>query len=100
MHLTYNARDFLRDCLLSIYKTVGSLSFEIIVVDNHSEDGTLEMLRSEFPDVRLLINDENTGYTRPNNQAMRVSQGRYVVLLINPDTLVEPECNYRTCQFP
>jgi GT2 family glycosyltransferase len=87
--VTYHARDFLRDCLRSIYGTVGSVSFEIIVVDNHSEDGTVEMLRSDFSDVYLLVNDQNTGYTRPNNQAMHVSQGRYI-LLINPDTLVEP----------
>ena len=57
-----------------IYETVGSISFEIIVVDNHSEDGTLDMLRQEFPEVRLLINEQNTGYTRPNNQAIRVSE--------------------------
>ena len=87
--VTYHARDFLRDCLRSIYGTAGSISFEIIVVDNHSEDGTVEMLRSEFPNVHLLVNNENTGYTRPNNQAMRISQGRYL-LIINPDTLVEP----------
>ena len=87
--VTYHAMDFLRDCLRSIYGTAGSVSFEIIVVDNHSEDGTVEMLRSEFPNVHLLVNNENTGYTRPNNQAMRISQGRYL-LIINPDTLVDP----------
>jgi GT2 family glycosyltransferase len=87
--VTYHARDFLRDCLRSIYRTVDSVSFEIIVVDNHSEDGTLEILHSDFSDVHLLVNDQNTGYTRPNNQAMRISLGRYI-LLINPDTLVEP----------
>ena len=88
--VTYHARDLLRDCLRSIYGTAGSPSFEIIVVDNHSADGTVEMLRSDFPNVHLLVNDHNTGYTRPNNQAMRISQGRYI-LLINPDTLVEPK---------
>ena len=87
--VTYHARDFLRDCLRSIYGTAGSVSFEIIVVDNHSEDGTVEMLGSDFPNVHLTVNNENTGYTRPNNQAMRISQGRYL-LIINPDTLVEP----------
>jgi GT2 family glycosyltransferase len=86
--VTYRARDFLRDCLRSIYGTVDSVSFEIIIVDNHSEDGTLEMLRSDFPDIRLLVNDHNTGYTKPNNQAIRESSGRYV-LLLNPDTIVE-----------
>lgn len=87
--VSFHARDLLRECLRSIYGTVDSLSFEIIVVDNHSEDGTLEMLKNEFPDVRLLVNDHNTGYTRPNNQAIRESRGRYIVLL-NPDTLVKP----------
>jgi len=87
--VSYQTRDLLRDCLRSIYGTIASLSFEIIVVDNHSEDGTLEMLHDEFPDVRLLVNDHNTGYTRPNNQALRESKGRYVALL-NPDTLVKP----------
>jgi len=72
--VTYQARDFLRDSLRSIYAAVDSISFEIIVVDNHSEDGTLDMLRKEFPEVQLLINQQNTGYTRPNNQAIRVSQ--------------------------
>jgi GT2 family glycosyltransferase len=87
--VTYHAQDLLRDCLHSIYRAIDAVSFEIIVVDNHSEDGSVEMLRSDFPDVQLLVNDQNTGYTRPNNQAMRVSQGKYI-LLINPDTLVEP----------
>jgi GT2 family glycosyltransferase len=87
--ICYQARDLLRDCLRSIYETVDSLSFEIIIVDNHSVDGTLEMLRSEFQNVRLIVNDYNTGYTRPNNQAIRESKGRYIVLL-NPDTLVKP----------
>lgn len=88
--VTYHARDLLRDCLRSIYGTAGSPSFEIIVVDNHSEDGTVEMLGSDFPNVHLLVNDHNTGYTRPNNQAMRISHGQYI-LLINPDTVVEPK---------
>jgi len=87
--VSYQARDLLRDCLRSIYGTVVTSSFEIIVVDNHSADGAPEMLRNEFPDVRLLVNDENTGFTRPYNQAMRLAQGRYVVIL-NPDTLVLP----------
>lgn len=87
--VSYHARDLLRDCLHSIHETVDQLSFEIIVVDNHSNDGTVEMLKNEFPDVRLLVNDHNTGYTRPNNQAMRTSRGR-CILLLNPDTLVKP----------
>jgi hypothetical protein len=96
--VSYQARDLLRDCLLSIHETVDSLSFEIIIVDNHSNDGTLAMLNDEFPDVRLLVNDYNTGYTRPNNQAMRESKGRYIVLL-NPDTLVKPNAFAKVFSF-
>jgi GT2 family glycosyltransferase len=87
--VSYQVRDLLRDCLRSVYETVDSPSFEIIIVDNHSEDGTLEMLNNDFPNVRLLVNGYNMGYTRPNNQAIRESKGHYIVLL-NPDTLVKP----------
>ncbi|MBI5966093.1 MAG: glycosyltransferase family 2 protein [Chloroflexi bacterium] len=96
--VTYHARDLLRDCLRSIYGTAGSFPFEIIVIDNHSEDGTVEMLRDEFPNVHLTVNDENTGYTRPNNQAMRESRGRYIMLL-NPDTLVKPAAISELMEF-
>ena len=96
--VTYRARDFLRDSLRSIYGTVDALSIEIIVVDNHSEDGTIEMLRQEFPDVHLLVNDHNTGYTYPNNQAIRESSGRYI-MLINPDTLVKPNAISELVKF-
>jgi GT2 family glycosyltransferase len=96
--VSYHTRDLLHDCLSSIYKTVDSLSFEIVIVDNHSEDGTVEMLCSEFPNVRLLVNDHNAGYTRPNNQAIRESKGRYIVLL-NPDTLVKPNTFVELLKF-
>ena len=96
--VTYRARDFLRDSLRSIYGTVNTLSFEIIVVDNHSEDGTVEMLGQEFPNVHLLVNDHNTGYTYPNNQAIRESSGRYI-MLINPDTLVKPNAISELVKF-
>jgi len=86
----YNAKDFLRDCLRSIYGTTDTLTFEIIVVDNFSGDGGPEMIRSEFPHVKLLTNEGNTGFTRPYNQAMRLAQGRHVVVL-NPDTVIFPK---------
>jgi hypothetical protein len=61
---------------------------EVIVVDNGSLDGTLEMVQSEFPDVRLIKNERNFGYTAPMNQALREADGAYLVQL-NPDTLVK-----------
>lgn len=85
--VTYEARDLLRDCLESIYQHPPQSAFETIVVDNASQDGVVEMLRDEFPAVRVIQNAENKGYTAPMNQALRQAAGRYLIQL-NPDTLV------------
>jgi GT2 family glycosyltransferase len=87
--VTRQARSLLRDCLRSIENNTRT-SFEIIVVDNNSQDGTLEMLRAEFPRVQLICNDHNAGFTRPSNQALVVSEGKFA-LLLNNDTIVLPE---------
>ena len=87
--VTYKVRDLLKDCLDSIYQHPPAASFEIIVVDNHSEDGTVEMLRETYPQVRVVENAGNEGYTRPMNQALKLGSGKYLVQL-NPDTLVNP----------
>jgi GT2 family glycosyltransferase len=63
---------------------------EIFVVDNNSEDGSSEMIKNEFPDVRLILNKDNRGFSAANNQAIKLSEGRFV-LLLNPDTLVEKD---------
>lgn len=85
--VSYNVREYLRNCLDSIIRHSGRLTVEIIVVDNHSEDGSVEMVRREFPSVKLIVNQENYGFAGANNQGMRESGGRYV-LLLNPDTLL------------
>ncbi len=95
---TLNAGALLRDCLRSIYANTHSVTFEIIVVDNNSHDGTVEMLRVEFPDVHIIANDRNTGFTRPTNQALRASTGRYA-LLLNNDTVILPDALDRLVAF-
>lgn len=85
----YESRDYLRDCLRSIRDHTQGASYEIIAVDNHSQDGTVEMLRRDFPDVHLIVNNDNAGFAKPNNQALAISRGRYA-LLLNPDTVIQP----------
>lgn len=84
----WNERDLLRNCLSSL-EQVNYPNREIIVVDNASTDGAPEMVRTEFPSVKLIVNTENTGFARGNNIGIRQAGGRYIVAL-NADTTVEP----------
>lgn len=86
--LSYNTKKLLRTCLESIKKyEVRSMKYEVIVVDNASSDGSAEMVKKEFPDIRLFANKENIGYTKGNNQGVKEAEGKYV-LFLNADTLV------------
>jgi GT2 family glycosyltransferase len=85
--VSWNVRGLLEPCLRSIIHAARGLSAEIFVVDNASHDGSVEMVRQVFPDIQLIANRENKGFGAANNQALRVSQGKYA-LLINPDTVV------------
>jgi hypothetical protein len=87
--VNWNVCDLLRRCLASLPAATGSLECEVFVVDNASTDDSAAMVRSEFPHVTLIVNAENQGFTRANNQAIDRSAGRYVVLL-NPDTEAAP----------
>lgn len=87
--VSYNTRELLRGCLDSIVQSRTHVVCEIIVVDNMSQDGSVEMVRSEYPSVRLIANSANVGFTLANNQALRASKGRYV-LWLNSDTVVLP----------
>lgn len=86
---TYNVREVLADCLASIYRDPPDEPYEIIVVDDASSDGTAEMVRARFPEVRLLINEVHLHYTRSNNRALDRARGEYIHLL-NSDTIVLP----------
>lgn len=96
--VTRTAKTILYDCLKSIRENTHTVRFEILVVDNDSRDGTVEMLRKEFPDVCVIVNDHNAGFTRPSNQALRACQGKYA-LLLNNDTLVPPGALDRLVEF-
>ena len=97
--VSWNVRELLRRCLQSVVYSPQSsvlsrtqdddqgLRTEIIVVDNASSDGSVEMVRAEFPQVRLIANERNLGFTRGNNQGLALSRGRHV-LFLNPDTEV------------
>lgn len=88
--VSWNVHVLLRRCLRSVLANLHTRTLanpQIIVVDNASDDGTVEMVRTEFPDVQLIANDENRGFPAANNQGIAVAQGRYV-LLLNPDTEV------------
>ncbi|MDI6791423.1 MAG: glycosyltransferase family 2 protein [bacterium] len=85
--VNYKVKELLRDSLHSIAEQTKEISYEVIVVDNNSSDGSQEMLKGEFPEVTLIANKINLGFAGANNQGIEVSQGRYV-LLLNPDTIV------------
>lgn len=85
--VNWNTESLLRDCLRSVYDTVEGMTFEVIVVDNASSDGSVAMLKVEFPQVRRIENYENRGFAAANNQAFRVMTGRYA-LLLNSDTVL------------
>jgi len=87
--VTYKVKDLLRDCLNSLQANPPCLPYEVIITDNNSQDGTLEMLAKDYPAVRVIANSENRGYTAPMNQALRAGTGRYLMQL-NPDTLILP----------
>ena len=88
--VSWNVRDLLARCLSSVLQAqqltgTGPLNIEIIVIDNASADSSPEMLRARFPQVQLIVNEENRGFTAANNQGLALSRGRYLLCdAINP----------------
>lgn len=96
--VAWNVRQLLYDCLKSVFDQTKGISFEVIYVDNASKDGSVEMVRKEFPEVRIIENEKNEGFIRANNQAIPLSQARYV-LLLNSDTVVLDNAIAKTVAF-
>lgn len=93
--VNYNVEHFLEQCLLSVRKAVEGVDAEVIVVDNASVDGSVDMVKERFQEVVLIDNKDNRGFSKANNQGIKISRGEYV-LLLNPDTVVEEE-TFKIC---
>lgn len=98
--VNYRVKYFLEQALRSVRAalTVHPMEAEIFVVDNHSQDDSLDYLTPLFPEVRFIANTENVGFARANNQAMELATGRYI-LLLNPDTVITEDTLHEVCQF-
>ncbi|MGE5041740.1 MAG: glycosyltransferase family 2 protein [Candidatus Levyibacteriota bacterium] len=83
--VSYNTAPELAKCIKSIYSYTKDIGFEVIVIDNASTDGTIEMLQEKFPQVNIIRNKKNNFYSRANNQALKIAKGRYF-LILNADT--------------
>ena len=96
--VNYNVRFFLEQCLHSVYKAVKDIDAAVFVVDNNSVDGSVAMVKEKFPELTLIANKENLGFSKANNQAIRQANSEYV-LLLNPDTVVEEDTFTKVINF-
>src|SRR5271166_7199806 len=87
--VSFNTRDVLRECLLSVYREIGVLHVQVIVVDNASTDGSPAMIEQEFPEALLIRSKINLGFGPANNLGFESAQGRYIVLLNSDAFLTE-----------
>lgn len=85
--VSWNTADLLRNCIQSVYDEAKKYTFEIIVIDNASPDNSAEMVRKEFPEVKLIANTFNNGFAPANNQGLKIAEGRNI-LFLNPDTVI------------
>ncbi len=96
--VNYNVKHFLEQCLFSVLKASEKIETEIIVVDNHSADGSVQMVSDKFPQIQLIANDKNLGFSAANNIGIKKSKGKYI-LLLNPDTVVEEDSFIKTVNY-
>jgi len=96
--VNYNVKEFLQNLIHSIYKAGENLKYEIIIVDNASDDGSVEFLREKFPQIKLIVNNKNLGFSKANNIGLKHASGRYI-LLLNPDTIVQEDTFEKMINF-
>jgi GT2 family glycosyltransferase len=88
--VSYNCKNYIEACVNSVVNYKGKYSVEVVVVDNNSSDGTLDVLRAKFPDIKFVANKYNYGFSVGMNQAYRLSSGRYV-MSFNPDAEISSQ---------
>ena len=96
--VNYNVKEFLQNLIHSIEKASLNLTKEIIIVDNASDDGSVEFIREKFPQAKLIANQKNLGFGKANNIGLKQASGKYI-LLINPDTLVAEDTFEKMIKF-
>lgn len=88
--VSWRVRDKLKENLSALFNSQGDFKFEVFVIDNNSGDGSIEMIKKEFPLVNLIVNQDNHGFSSANNQALKLANGQFI-LLLNPDMQVKPD---------
>lgn len=98
--VNYNAKEFLKKCINSLLSCISKkINYEIIVVDNASSDNSSEMLKGDFPQIRLIINKENKGFSKANNQGIKISKDSKYILFLNPDTVMQEQTIEKMIEF-
>ncbi len=85
--ISYDGIDFINDCISSVIDSLESTAFEVIVVDNGSVDGSVELIRDKYPQVRVIKNESNLGFARAVNQGLEIARGEFI-LILNQDTKI------------
>lgn len=96
--VNFNVKEFLEQTLVSVFKAVAGIPTEVIVIDNASIDGSIELLKKQFPKVKTIANKNNVGFGKASNQGLRIARGKFFVLL-NPDTIVQGDTFTKTITF-
>lgn len=96
--VNYNTCQVTLNSLKSVYASELSYSYEVILIDNHSSDNSVTTIKNAYPDIELLENQANLGFSKANNQGIKLARGRYV-LLLNSDTLLDPDTLQTMIQF-